>query len=73
MSTDTIRTNIHFKIGESIREMESLLEQYRKDPSDTVTLNWIGAHAEYMAGLFADERKLESTVKALDKLNVRHG
>ena len=73
MSTDTIRTNIHFKIGESIREMESLIDNYRKDPSDTVTLNWIGAHAEYMAGLFADERKLESTVKALDKLNVRHG
>ena len=73
MSTDTIRTNIHFKIGESIREMESLLEQYRKDPSDTVTLNWIGGHAEYMAGLFADERKLETTIKALDRLNVRHG
>ena len=73
MSTDTIRTNIHIKIGESIREMEQYIEQYRKDPSDTIAINWIGAHAEYMAGLFADERKLESTVKALDKLNVRHG
>ena len=73
MSTDTIRTNIHFKIGESIREMEELIAKYRNDPSDTIAINWIGAHAEYMAGLFADERKLESTVKALDKLNVRHG
>ena len=73
MSTDSIRTNIHFKIGESIREMEELIAKYRNDPTDQWTVRWIADQATYMSGLFADERKLESTVKSLDKLNVRHG
>ena len=73
MSTDNIRANIHRKIGESIREMEELIDRYRATPDDSTVINWIGCHAEYMAGLYRDERKFESTLKALDKLNTFHG
>lgn len=73
MSTDNIRANIHRKIGESIREMENYIDQYRANPDDTTLINWIGCHAEYMAGLYRDERKFESTLKSLDRLNSMHG
>lgn len=73
MSTDNIRTNIHHKIGESIREMENYIKQYRANPDDNTLINWIGCHAEYMAGLYRDERKFESTLKSLDRLNSMHG